>query len=66
MKALALLLAFGIATGYALPFGDDYIEASYREMTENENDVPNLKKGYFETSLDKLKDMEKNFDPEAL
>lgn len=68
MKGLTLLLviAFGIATGYALPFRDDYVEASYRQMTKNENDAPKLNKGYFETSLDKLKAMEKNFDPEAV
>lgn len=65
MKTMVLLavLGFVLATGYALPLGEDYIESSYGETMDRESYALPHNKNFMELSLDNLKKMESDVAP---
>ena len=65
MKTMVLFAVLGcvLATGYALPLGEDYIELSYWKTMESESDALPHNKDSMEISLDHLKKIESYLAP---
>ena len=65
MKTMVLFVVLGLvlATGYALPLGEDYIESSYGETMDRESYALPHNKDFMEISLDNLKKMESDLAP---